>query len=313
MSNGPTSARSSASGASGAPRQNLGKRSNDARLSLPKIRAVGQKLAPHEDFYHWVLSIGWLAFFGWASVAYLVTNAVFGLAFYLAPGSVSSAQGYSDCFFFSVQTFATIGYGVMAPQSFVGHLLVTVEALAGIFATAIITGITFARLARPSARVLFSEKAVVNNRDGVPHLQFRMANWRRNQIAEAQLHAMILMKEVTAEGETMRRPVPIKLVRDRNPMFLLSWTAMHRIDEHSPFYGEGAIEKLRGMEADIFLTLTGLDETISQTINTRYRYVLDDIVWHARFTDIVSMEDGVRIIDFDKFHGIEMIDEAKPK
>ena len=311
MGNGPSSLRSGAAGGAGGSKTKLGAHNMDARSRLPAIRAVGQKLAPHEDFYHWVLTLGWPAFFGWASVAYFVTNALFGLAYWIVPGCVSSASSLSDCFFFSVQTFATIGYGVMSPQSPWAHAVVTVEALAGIFATATITGITFARLARPTAKVLFSEKAVIAKRDGVPHLMFRMANWRRNQIAEAQLHVMVLMKETTAEGETMRRPVSIKLVRDKNPMFLLTWTAMHPIDEESPFFAPDAMEKLKAMEAEIFLTLTGLDETLAQTIHTRYRYRLGDIVYNARFADILSMENGIRVIDFDKFHDIEMLEESK--
>ena len=283
----------------------------DARASMMSIKAVGQKLAPHEDFYHWILTLSWPAFFGWVTVAYVVVNAVFGVAFMLAPGSVSNANGFAECFFFSVQTFATIGYGTMAPQTTAGHLIVTVEALGGILATASITGVTFARLARPTAKVLFSEKAVIATRDGIPHLMFRMANWRRNQIAEAQLAVMVLMTEITAEGETMRRPTSIKLVREKNPMFLLTWTAMHPIDADSPFFGEGAMDKLRAMKAEIFLSLTGLDETIAQTIHTRYRYTLDDIVYNARFTDILSVrDDGTRIIDFDKFHDLEMLSDG---
>src|SRR4051812_35613235 len=149
MGNGPSSLRSG-------PRQRLSARTTDARSSLPTIKATGQKLAPHEDFYHWVLTLSWPAFFGWATVAYLVTNAVFALAYWAVPGSVTTATSFTDCFFFSVQTFATIGYGVMAPQSTWAHVFVTIEALAGIVATATITGITFARLARPTAKILFS-------------------------------------------------------------------------------------------------------------------------------------------------------------
>jgi inward rectifier potassium channel len=318
MSNGPSSPSSPPSVAGGAtaaphPRQRLQVSSGDARASLPTVKAVGQKLSPHEDFYHWVLTLTWRAFFGWMAIAYLLTNALFALAFMAVPGCVANVHGFTDCFFFSVETFATIGYGVMAPQSTYAHVIVSFEALAGIVATAMITGITFARLARPTAKVLFSQNAVVAARDGVPNLQFRMANWRRNQIAEAQLSVMILLTEVTKEGETMRRPTTLKLVRDRNPMFLLTWTAMHPIDSESPFFGgEPAMAKLREMKAEIFLTLTGLDETLAQTIHTRYRYRLEDIVQNARFADILSMRpDGTRIIDFDKFHEIEMLDEGK--
>lgn len=318
MGNGPPSLGSASSPRANGPepsgvRARLSARSTDARASLPSVRAVGQKLAPHEDFYHWVLTLSWVGFFGWAAVAYVVINSLFGLAYWLLPGSVSNATTFGDCFFFSVQTFATIGYGVMAPQTRWANAVVSVEALLGIFTMAVITGITFARLARPTAKILFSEKAVIATRNGSPHLHFRMANWRRNQVAEAHLHVMVLMQETTAEGETLRRPVPLKLVRDTNPMFLLTWTAMHPIDADSPFHGADAFEKLRKMNAEIFLTLTGLDETLSQTIHTRYRYQLDDIVPNARFSDILRVEDGIRIIDFDKFHDIEPLRERDLK
>lgn len=285
----------------------------DPKKSLPTIKAIGQRLAPHEDLYHWILTLTWPAFFGWVTVAYVATNMIFGLAFWLARGSVANASSYADCFFFSVQTFATIGYGVMAPQSHWGNTIVTVEALAGILATASITGVTFARLARPTAKVLFSEKMVIAMRDGVPHLQFRLANWRRNQIVEAQLRVMVLLTETTAEGETLRRPTPVKLVRDNNPMFILTWTAMHPIDADSPFYGGPAVmEKLRATNAEVFVSLTGLDETLAQTIHTRFRYQLDDIVHNARFADILSVsDDGTRIIDFDRFHDIVRLEDGK--
>ncbi|HSO36171.1 MAG TPA: ion channel [Labilithrix sp.] len=285
----------------------------DPRASMPNIRAHGRKLAPYEDFYHWVLTLGWVAFFGWVTVGYMLTNLLFGAAYYALPGSVANASGFLDCFFFSVETFATIGYGEMTPLGRAGHALMTLEALAGILASATITGLTFARLARPTARILFSEKAVIAPRDGVPHLMFRMANWRRNQIAEAQLAVMVLLTETTREGETMRRPATIKLVRDKNAMFLLTWTAMHPIDQESPFYGEGAFEKLRAMNAEIYLSLTGLDDTLGQTIHTRYRYVLDDVVHNARFVDVLSINaQGLRVIDFDKFHEIEMLPGDAP-
>jgi inward rectifier potassium channel len=281
-----------------------------APASLPIIQAVGRRLAPHEDFYHWVLTLSWPAFFGWVTVAYFAINALFALAYLAVPGSVANVGGFVESFFFSVETFATIGYGVMSPQNRYAHALVTFEALAGILATATITGVTFARFARPTAKVLFSDKAVIAKRNGVPHLQFRMANWRRNQIAEAQLHVIVLITETTLEGEILRRPTPLRLVRDKNPMFLLTWTAMHAIEPDSPFHGPNAFEKLRAVKAEIFLSLSGTDETRGQTIHTRYRYALDDIVQNARFVDILrTSDDGVRIVDFDKFHDIERLGE----
>jgi inward rectifier potassium channel len=279
--------------------------SSDPRANFPTIVAIGRRLAPHEDFYHWVLTRTWLQFFGAVTLAFTLLNVLFAGVYMLSPGCIDKADGFADHFFFSVQTLGTIGYGSMAPQTRYGNVVVSIEALTGILTTAVITGLTFARFARPTSKILFSEKMVIAKRDGVPHLMFRMANWRRNQIVEAQLNVLVLLTERTAEGEMMRRPLRLELVRDRNPMFALSWTAMHKIDDKSPFYGDDALTKLREQNAEIFLTLSGLDETLMQTITARWRYALDDIVQNARFADVlVTREDGTRVIDYDKFHDI---------
>lgn len=285
---------------------------NHPRASFPRIEAIGRKLAPHEDFYHWVLTLTWPRFFGATTLAFLALNLVYALLYRASPGAIQNASGLVDCFFFSVETLATIGYGEMSPQTHWGHALVVTEALAGILFSAIVTGLTFARFARPQARILFASKLVIGPRDGVPHLMLRMANWRRNQIVEASLHVIVLVSETTKEGEQLRRPVRLELVRDKNPMFALSWTAMHRIDENSPLHGPDALDHLRAAKAEIFVTLSGLDETLMQTIVARYRYGLEDIVPNARFADILLIrDDGVRVIDYDKFHDIVKLGEGQ--
>jgi inward rectifier potassium channel len=295
----------------GEPKRNVSI-TNDPRARMPGIIAVGRKLAPHEDLYHWVLALSWTQFFSAVTVAFVLVNAVFALFFAAVPGSVSNTAGFLDCFFFSVQTLGTIGYGTMAPQNAFGHVVVSVEALVGMLMTALVTGLTFVRFARPTARVLFSDKAIIARRDGVPHLMFRLANWRRNQIVEAEISVMILVTERTKEGETMRRPMSLGLVRRQNPMFALTWTVMHAIDESSPFHGGvAALDKLRADRAEIYVSVSGLDETIAQIIHARYRYGIDDIVTNARFVDVLRVkDDGTRILDFDKFHDIQILEEG---
>ena len=280
------------------------------RGALAGIVTRGRHTYFHEDFYHSVLTWRWWQFFTFVAVAFLGLNAVFALLYSLQAGSIANSDGsLEDAFYFSVQTFATIGYGGMMPATRFAHLVVTVEAISGILSVALITGLTFAKFARPTARVLFSEKIIIGRRNGVPHLMLRMANWRRNMVVEAQLRVLVLVDETTAEGEKLRRPVEVKLVRDRNPMFILSWTAMHTIDETSLFHGPDALDRLRAQRADIVVTFSGLDETIGQSIMARYRYTLDDIVFGARFRDVLSLqEDGTRLLDFSKFHDIETLD-----
>lgn len=281
-------------------------RPTTTQSNVPTIATIGHNTSIFDDLYHRVLRWPWWAFFAALVVLFLSLNLVFAAIYRLSPHAVSNVNDFEDAFYFSVQTLATIGYGIMAPQTRFAHIVVVAEALVGILSVALVTGATFAKFARPTARVLFSKKAVVYNRDGVPHLMFRMANWRGNSVVEAQLRPIMLVTETTAEGERMRRPVELTLVRDRSAVFQLSWTAMHRIDAQSPFYGADAIAKLRAQDAEIFVSLSGLDVTIGQTIHARYRYGLDDIEWDARFVDVFSVRgDGKRVLDYTNFHEVQ--------
>jgi len=278
-----------------------------SRPNLLRIRHIGRKWAPHEDLYHTVLTSSWWLFFLIVAVAFLSANALFGIAYMLQPGSISNSRpgSFEDAFFFSVQTMATIGYGGMAPATLFGHVMVTFEAIVAMLGVALVTGITFSKFAKPTARVLFSDKVVIGPRNGIPHLMFRMANWRRNNILEATLHVILLVEETTDEGQVMRRPVDLPLIRDRNPLFGLTWTAMHKIDENSPFFGPDALDRLRARKAQIFLSLMGTDETFSQTVHSRRAYDLSDIVIGAHFADVISfLEDGTRVIDLRLFHEV---------
>lgn len=276
---------------------------------LPTIRAIGRPWEPQKDIYHFLLRRSWSGFFLVVTLGFLVANAFFATLYVLQPGGIQNARpgSFEDAFFFSVQTIATIGYGGMAPGTLYTHVVVTVEALVGILSVALVTGITFTKFSRPTARVVFSERMVVAKRDGVPHLMFRLANWRHNQVLEAQLRLVLLLTEVTAEGDSLRRPQELTLVRDRNPLFSLTWVAMHKIDEASPFFGPNALETLRAQKAQLFVTLYGVDETVGQNIHARHRYGLDDIVWGGRFRDLlIDLDDGSRQLDYRVFHEIDL-------
>lgn len=281
------------------------------RFSRQRLKAIGLERAPGKDLYHFVLSRSWPVFFLLIGLFFLMTNLVFAWLYMARPGSVTNAHTFEEMFYFSVQTLATIGYGGLAPATRYAHLIVALEAIVGIVSFALVTGITFNRFARPSARVLFSNHIVISRRNGVPHLMFRMANWRRNQIVEARLSVVLLVTDRTAEGDVMRRQIDLPLVRERTGVFFLTWTAMHLIDQKSPFFGPDALDRLRAQQAEIYLGLTGLDETIGQVIHVRRQYSLEDVVPSARFADVLSSNpDGSRVIDYRKFH--DVVEEALP-
>lgn len=241
----------------------------------------------------------------------LVVNAMFAGFYLLEPGGISNARegSFEDAFFFSVQTLATIGYGTMAPQTRFAHVIVTIESILGVLAVGSLAGVAFARLSRPKSRVLFSDKMVVRARNGIPHLQLRVANWRTNLIVEASVHVFLLRSERTTEGETSRVPRDLALVRSANPVFFLTWTIMHAIDESSPFFGPDAIERLRAEGVQIYVSLTGYDQTLGQNVHAYWEYKLDDIVQNARFADVLTATGGrTREIDFGKFHDVVPLD-----
>jgi inward rectifier potassium channel len=241
-----------------------------------------------DDFYHQLMISSWPLLLLEVVGAITVVNCLFALG-YLVSGGIEHARrgSFADAFFFSVQTMATIGYGKMVPANILANLLASAEALTGLLAFALVTGLVFSKFSRPTARVRFTRNAVIALRDGLPSLMFRMANVRANQIVEAHIHVVLARQERTLEGEEVRRFYDLDLTRYRNTIFNYSWTAIHPIDINSPLYGATA-QSLEASDAEITVSLTGIDETFSQTVYARYYYDAEDIIWGARLADITS-------------------------
>jgi inward rectifier potassium channel len=258
------------------------------------------------DLYHFVLAASWVRLLTALVALYVGSNGVFAAAYLLGDHSIQNARpgSFADAFFFSVQTMATIGYGTMVPRTLYANVLVSIESLVGLLGLAMVTGLVFAKFSRPTARVLFSRVAVVSPRDGVPCLMFRLANQRGNQIVEALIHVVLALTETTAEGEVIRHLHDLHMSRAQNALFALTWTAVHPITEASPLF-RATHESLAAKEAEVIVSLTGLDETLSQTVHARHSYVSDDILWGARFVDILSrLPDGRRYVDYTHFHDV---------
>jgi inward rectifier potassium channel len=156
--------------------------------------------------------------------------------------------------------------------------------------------------------VRFSRSAVITRREGVPSLMFRMANVRANQIVEAQVHVVFSRQEKTLEGEQVRRFYDLDLTRKNNAIFAYSWTVIHPILENSPLYGASP-EALAAASAWIVASVTGIDETFSQTVYARMYYGHADIRWGARLADVmVQLPDGSFALDFAKFDDTEAVE-----
>jgi inward rectifier potassium channel len=276
------------------------------RLPAFRIRRVGLARETWGDLYHFLIDKSWGRLLGLIAGVYIVANFAFAGLYLLGGNVISGARegSFADAFFFSVQTLATIGYGTMSPATTYAHLLVTAEAFAGTLFAAVVTGLVFSKFSRPTSRVMWSDKAIITVRDGIPSLIIRVANVRANQIVEAQVRVALARNEKTKEGEPVRRFYDLSLVRDRNVMFVLSWTIIHPITETSPLYGMDSAA-LEAVGAQLILSLIGIDETFAQQVNARHAYDWRDIVWNHRFVDILREENGERIIDYSHFHDVE--------
>ncbi len=269
-----------------------------------QIMGMGAWYSYWRDPYHLLLTIPWCGFLVLIVLIYLATNTIFALAYLAGGDCVTNARpgSFLDLFFFSVQTLASIGYGAMYPKTTYANIIVTIEAIAGLMAIALMTGLAFARFSRPTARVLFSNVAVITPHEGMPTLMFRSANQRRNLILEAQMRVHLMRDDVTAEGLFIRRIYDLQLLRHQSPGFTLSWLAIHVIDESSPLYGMTA-ESLIQTNTTIVVSLSGLDETVAQVVYAHHNYSPSKILWNYRFVDIIHhTSDGNRYIDYSHFH-----------
>lgn len=264
------------------------------------------------DPYHLLLTLPWTAFLAVIAVSYLAVNVLFALLYMAGGDCIASAKpgSFLDFFFFSVQTLATIGYGTMYPKTIYSNTIVTIESMIGMVQIAVLTGLAFARFSKPTARVVFSRIAVIKPYEGVPTFIFRTANRRRNQIIEAQMRVYLMRDEVTAEGQSIRRIYDLQLLRSQSPSFVLTWLAIHPINESSPLNGMTA-ESLIQTNTTIVISISGIDETVAQVVYARHTYAAHEILWNHRFVDIIHhTADGHRYIDYQHFHDVVSLDSV---
>jgi inward rectifier potassium channel len=258
------------------------------------------------DLYYRAMTVSWPGFFGSAAVIFLMLNGVFATIFFLGKDPIANATPgrFLDLLYFSIETLATVGYGDMHPQTDYGHLVATVEIFSGMSFLAVMTGLVFARFSRPRAAFVFARHPVVAMHEGKQTLMIRIANARHNLISGAMARLWLIRGELSAEGQYFRRYYELYLQRSENPVFALSWTVFHPIDESSPLFGQTA-DELAESDALIVLTIEGLEDNSAQQLNARQNYAYDQIRWQHRYVDIASnMEDGRMLLDYGKFHDV---------
>lgn len=261
------------------------------------------------SLYYRMLGLGWPRFLLLMATLYLLVNTLFALA-YMACGPDALAgltpwQGrFAQSFFFSVETFSTVGYGAIAPSSTAAHAVMTAEAVVGLLTLALVTGLVFSRFARPQADLLYSDRAVIAPYRDLRAFMFRVANRRPNQIVD--LAAKVIFAARSPESPDSRIFHELELERERVSFFPLSWTVVHPIDGTSPLAG-WTPEMLAACDAEFLILLTGFDETFSQTVHSRSSYKPDEVAWGYRFVGIIGNADADEplSVDLRRIHDLE--------
>jgi inward rectifier potassium channel len=274
--------------------------SNVDRKGLP----LASTLSP----YHTLLTMPWWKFHLLLGAGFLLFNLLFAALFLAAGGDALGTtqdlpmlERFLDAFFFSVQTFTTVGYGHINPHGIVANMLAAFDAFLGLISFAFATGLLFARFSRPTAKIIFSEKALIAPyRDGKA-FEIRIANMRSSQLIDVEAR-IVFSRFDDLDGNRFRRFVELKLERRKVAFFPLAWTIVHPIDEESPLHGLTDAD-LHASGAEFLLLITAIDETFSQTVHTRTSYRFDEIVWDAAFDDIYAYDaDGRMSADLKRIH-----------
>jgi inward rectifier potassium channel len=258
--------------------------------------------------YHFLLNMGWPRFFAVVFAGFVAINAVFASAYYLAgpqtvQGEVGVENQFLRCFFFSVDTFATIGYGNLSPSGVTAHIIVSIEALFGLMMFAIATGLVFAKFARPVANIIYSKNAIVAPYRGITAFEFRVINGSHNQLIDLEARIVFTRFE-QVDGLYQRKYYPLPLERDRVSFFPASWTVVHPIDNASPLYGCTRDDLIRA-NAEFLVLITATDDTFSTTVQSRSSYTAEEIMWGVRFANLFQDRERVLSIDMHRFHAVE--------
>lgn len=276
-----------------------------------KLERRGTKVLRHP--YEMLLSMSWFRFHLVIVTFYLFINVLFAFC-YLAIGREALSGEYHGVlmhdffksFFFSIQTFTTVGYGNTSPMCFASNAIAAIEALFGLLIFALATGLYYAKFTRPTAKIKFSSVSVISPyKDGLNAFMFRIFNESTTQLIDVEAQATFSWLKTDKYGKLLRSYKILPLERNKIALFPLNWTIVHPIDSDSPFH-ESTREELEEMNVEIIIFIKAHDLTYGQTVQSNISYLANEIRWGHKFVPMYfSDKQRGTIFEMDK------IDETK--
>jgi inward rectifier potassium channel len=276
----------------------------DGSFNMEKI---GGKVLGNRNVYHWIITTSWRNYFLAVLGYYTVMNIFFASGYYLiGVEELNGMRGETAfnqwlyCFFFSAQSFTTVGYGGIHPIGEAANFLAVTEALIGLMTFALATGTLFGRFSKPVSQIRYSQNIIINKYENGLGLQFMVANELRSNLLEVEARINISWIEDDENKNPLRKFEQLELEIDKISMLPTSWTINHPITESSIIYGK-SYEDLKKMDLEIFIQLKAFDDAFSQTIYSRNSYMFDQLIWGAKFKrPFYYNENGKMIMDLNK-------------
>jgi inward rectifier potassium channel len=265
------------------------------------------------NFYHFLSTCSWGQFMLMVLVWYSFMNLIFtGLYFSACSTHLTGLiytngwEKFMEVYFFSAQTLTTVGYGRINPIGAVASSIASLEALVGLMSFAVITGLLYARFAKPKAPILYSDNALFTPYFNGIALMFRVANRFSTSIMNMKVQITLAIMEQDEQGVSTRKfYTPLHLERDFVIFFPSSWTVVHPINEESPLFGL-TWEDIKEGQPELMILITGYDETLGVNIHSRQSYLLDEMVWGGKFVKILDTNtSGKAVLDLGRFHDFD--------
>lgn len=264
------------------------------------------------SLYHALVAMSWKKFNSIVFIYFILINLFFATLYYFTGieglkgvEATTEIDKFLEAFYFSTQTFSTVGFGRISPVGNLTSSIAAIESLVGLLGFALATGLLYGRFSRPVARLIFSENAIIAPFKEGKAFQFRLANKMRNSQISDMNCRVTLAKLENENGQMIRRFRLLELEVKNIVFFPMTWTVNHPIDENSPLYG--MTEKdMKDADLEFMISLNGYDDTFSQNVTTRYSYTHEELIYGAKWISVFSTnENGQTSQDLNKLSSYE--------
>jgi len=255
---------------------------------MPNVETKGLPIWRRLNVYHTLLSMPIWKFLTTILLFFFLVNLVFASLYiwigidHLGGMVVSSeADKWGEAFFFSAQTFTTVGYGRINPIGFAASLTASLEALIGLMSFALATGLLYGRFARPRAFIKYSKNALLAPyKEGIA-LMYRMVPYTKNYLVNVEVKITLALR-VEEDGVLKNKFFDLPLEIAKANTLTANWTLVHVINESSPLY-QFSKEDIAAAQAEMLVFVQGFDESFSNTVISRASYSFDEFVFGAKF------------------------------